>query len=305
MGDNPWIFRKYKVPGTRNINILVNLEYKNPFLFKGTNSEKLLSFLMDISELLSQNKHFSLVRMGDGEMLFLQGKLVGNMLKRGFLTDDISRYDLDAFKKSALANDYVCLHNLLCMRKLMPKINISSNQKKYSVDTVYTAIATRLMFYILKGYKVGIIGATEKLDIIKNLMKCSEYRSHLGLDDFCEYIEIPQKGCCKDPQETIRIIEKQVTGEADVYLVGISIVKLFVISHLRDKYKKPFIDIGVGVDAIAGVIPNTIPFFGDWVNYRLKGYDYSNIDFFSCQTGSSKKVEHIHWLDNCQTDSAK
>ena len=34
------------------------------------------------------------------------------------------------------------------------------------------------------------------------------------------------------------------------------------------------------IDAYAGVQDNIRPYCGDWINYKLKNYDYSNIDIW-------------------------
>ena len=38
-------------------------------------------------------------------------------------------------------------------------------------------------------------------------------------------------------------------------------------------------DVGAGIDNIAGCINIGRPYAGDWTNYRIKDYDYSNIDY--------------------------
>ena len=48
-------------------------------------------------------------------------------------------------------------------------------------------------------------------------------------------------------------------------------------------------DVGAGIDNVAGCINVTRPFAGDWTNYRLKDYDYSNIDYLRY----SGKGKHI------------
>lgn len=296
IGNNEWVWSKYRIPTLRNINVSDNYNFKNPFLINTPYSFSLVNTSILIGKLLHENKSFTLVRLGDSEMMFLDGKMIGNIVKRSFLSDDVSKFDLDFYKTKTIENDFVCIHDKVFMKNLMPDINISNESKEISFETMYQFVATKLLFYILKGYKVGIIGADKKLAVIKELMMYEEYQNYLGVDSFIEYIGIPQKGASNDYKKTMKMIEDQMTGEADIYLVGMSVVKLVVLPELKNKYNKTFIDIGVGVDAIAGIIPNTKSYFANWVNYRLINYNYSDINFFKYQRGVKNKIENIKYL---------
>ena len=48
-------------------------------------------------------------------------------------------------------------------------------------------------------------------------------------------------------------------------------------------------DVGASIDAIAGCININRPFVGDWTNYRLKDFDYSNIDYLK-YSGKGKEI---------------
>jgi hypothetical protein len=49
--------------------------------------------------------------------------------------------------------------------------------------------------------------------------------------------------------------------------------------HKFKRYKKAvYVDVGGGIDALAGCIKPDRPYAHDWVNYRIKGFDYSKID---------------------------
>ena len=66
-----------------------------------------------------------------------------------------------------------------------------------------------------------------------------------------------------------------------IFLVGIGHVKSALLYKLKE-YKKgvQFIDIGVGMDAVAGIVNNNRPYFGNWKNYRLKNETiYKDVDF--------------------------
>ena len=298
LGNNEWVWSKYRIPTIKNINISDNYSFKNPFLIKKSYTYSLLNTNILLGKLLHENKPFTIVRLGDSEMMFLDGKMVGNIVRRSFLTDDISKFDLDFYKKKTIENDFICIHDNNDMRKLMPTLKFENQKKEISFENMYQLVSTKLLFYTLKGYKIGIIGATEKVDLIKKLIEYDEYKEYLGINSFVEFIGIPQKGASGDYNKTMKMIESQMTGEADIYLVGMSVAKLVILPNLRDKYKRSFIDIGVGIDAIAGIIPNTKSYFGNWINYRIKSYDYSKINFFRYQSDVKKKIHNIKYLEN-------
>ena len=50
-----------------------------------------------------------------------------------------------------------------------------------------------------------------------------------------------------------------------------------------------FLDVGAGVDMIAGCINIRRPYAGDWTNFRIKNYDYSNIDYLK-YAGEGKEI---------------
>ena len=59
--------------------------------------------------------------------------------------------------------------------------------------------------------------------------------------------------------------------------MGIS--KLGIINKLKDCHNSIFIDIGHGMDCLAGIGNPIRPFFGLWKNYRLRDTDYDNVYF--------------------------
>lgn len=295
-GNNEWVWPNHRIPFLKNYDTNINFELKNPFFKKQSYSYSLLKSLILLSKKLHEKTPFSLVRLGDSEMLFMDGKMVGNIVKRSFLTNDVSQFDLNLYREFTLKNDFVSVGDIYFLKKFL-SFDIPKEKQIISVECVYQLIASKLLFYVLNGYKVGVIGAYEKIEIIKKLMSYAEYREYLGLNRIIEYIQIPQKGASKDYIKTMSKIEEQISGRADVYLVGISVAKLIILPKLRDKYCKVFIDIGVGIDAIAGVIPNTKPFFGNWVNYKLRDFDYSRVNFFSDQKHAKKNIENIKFLN--------
>jgi hypothetical protein len=50
------------------------------------------------------------------------------------------------------------------------------------------------------------------------------------------------------------------------------------MADLKDRGNAVFIDVGCGISALAGLVSNTRPYFDDWINFRLKDFDYSSVD---------------------------
>ena len=98
-------------------------------------------------------------------------------------------------------------------------------------------------------------------------------------------IRIPQKFACDDLDETIRAISQQIsTSDSSVFLFGVGHVKSGIIGHLKEMKNAVFIDIGSGIDALAGVIDVRRPYFGKWINFEVPNVEaYSNIDWLQVQ----------------------
>jgi len=63
------------------------------------------------------------------------------------------------------------------------------------------------------------------------------------------------------------------------------------IAH-KFKNAKPavYIDVGAGIDGLAGMLDIKRPYAGDWTNFRVKNYDYSEVH----QTWSAYKGDGKH-----------
>jgi hypothetical protein len=59
-------------------------------------------------------------------------------------------------------------------------------------------------------------------------------------------------------------------------MIGIS--KMAIAWQFKNYKDAVFIDIGCGMSALAGTCGIDRPYFGGWINYRLKNYDYSSVD---------------------------
>lgn len=153
------------------------------------------------------------------------------------------------------------------------------NKTNFSSEVLYALVATK---WIFKNFpdSIGIIAAGNKIELIKELMRKDEYRKHLGIYAVADYIEIPQKGAANDIDKLAQSLKSQIErSKARVFLVGAGSAKLGLLPILKQYSDAIFIDVGVGIDAIAGICCQDRPYFAEWVNYRLNDFDYSKIDF--------------------------
>ena len=73
--------------------------------------------------------------------------------------------------------------------------------------------------------------------------------------------------------------------------------KTGVLSYLKGYSDAVFIDVGVGIDALAGCVNQERPYFADWTNYRFKDFDYSQIDQMDYNAeGYDKSKYKTIWL---------
>ena len=149
----------------------------------------------------------------------------------------------------------------------------------FPLETVYALVATK---WIFKNFKndIGIIASENKIKLIQELMKREEYRKYLGVESFCDYIAVPEKGAANNVLPLSKEVGEKIKGSnAKIFLVGIGSAKLALVPLLKHYNDAVFIDVGGGIDAIAGILCQDRPYFAEWTNYRIKGYDYSTIDF--------------------------
>ena len=141
-----------------------------------------------------------------------------------------------------------------------------------------------------------MLGAGEKLDIIKELMKHKEYKDYLCLEKFNDYIKIPQKFACDDLNKTIEIVRDQLLNsnpETRIFLYGVGHVKSGLIHHLPKIKNAIYLDIGAGIDGLAGLLDPDRPYAKSWINYRLKNYNYNIIDMLNYDYNKDKNLKWV------------
>jgi len=90
---------------------------------------------------------------------------------------------------------------------------------------------------------------------------------------------IPQKFACNKVDEIEEDISNQlIESTSDIFLVGIGLVHSALLYRFKKYTDAVFFEIGSGICALAGVQDYLRPYFGDWINFRLKDYDYSEVE---------------------------
>jgi len=192
------------------------------------------------------------------------------------------------FVKGSLLNDYY-LTKIDKLHQEMYK-ELFKKEMDFPSEFVYGLTSNK---WFLSKFKndIGIIGADKKLEVIQMLMENDEYKNYLQLDNFSDYITIPQKFAV----DKINQIKKQVKKKLEkstskIFLIGVGHVKSALLHHLPEYKDAQFIDIGIGVDALAGIVNNERPYFGNWRNYRIKDSKiYEEIDFLI----NKNKIQNI------------
>ena len=281
----------YDIEGTSNV---LDVRYANGELSYPTFQEDLIEFKNLIIQLEKDKKGTSFVHFGDGDYFFLQKKAVGSATpgKRA-LSIPYNKFDIIPFRKGWLKADYHCVEHLNNNEQKLHELY--PGQKTIATEFLYGLTMNRWFFTQFKG-KIGLIGACEKLDIIKELMKYPEYQNYLGLEQFNDYINIPQKFACDNIDNTVNMVKTQLENsnpETFIFLYGVGHVKSGLIHHLPKIKNAIYLDIGAGIDALAGLIDPYRPYTNNWINYQMKEYNYGKIDLLQYSSSNDKNRKVI------------
>lgn len=233
---------------------------------------------------IAKKESYAVMRVGDGEANFLNGVVRGNTATRHFTTGKQPGGDyLEQFKKGLLLCDSIHIEMYKSGGRSFRGIYGGDIFSPIPLECIYALMANGK---ILKSkYKIGIIGADNKIEIIKKLLQHEEYCSYIGRDTFEDYITIPERGSSNNVNELFENIVGQLNPSIDIYLVGIGVAKMAILGKLKEQSNTVFIDVGCGISALAGLVSNDRPYFADWVNFRLKDFDYSKIDVMDAEMG--------------------
>ena len=265
----------FKIPNTVNYDPQqLKKEYKNP-----NNYPKWLDKYRELKELIKEwsikKESKVILRCFDGEWKFMQKMSIGNIQHRHYnkkITDEMVRL----FRKNIMNVDIFTSH---LTHKNERKIVLPNREIDYPMEFVYALLSSKWILNNFKN-KISLIGGSGRMKLIKKLMDKEEYRNYINQDKFNEYISVPELQGCQFIDSTIEIIKEGLkNSKSEIVLFGMGISKLGMINKLKDCHNAIFIDIGHGIDCLAGIGNPIRPYFGMWKNYRLKEIDYKKIYF--------------------------
>ena len=270
----------YKIEGTKCIH---PADINNP-LYNTKNTwpsfqEDYIKFKKIIVDSVKNKNPKVFLRMFDGEFYFLNKEAVGNVCIR-HSSKHPSEIDLNPWFSSISKCDYKCTQlyehgkdKLEHFYKIFPSEKID-----FPMEFLYAIIANKWIFKQFPK-RIALIGGESKINIIENLMQHEEYRNYLGVEKFVEYISIPETKACDNVEDIDEFFSNTLPDiDADVFLFGIGISKLYLASKFKEYKNAVFLDVGAGLSAMAGCTSLERPYFGDWTNFRLKNFNYKNTD---------------------------
>ena len=271
------IAQEYRISGCTNLAHAS--AYQNPEVYPDFRSHY-WEFLSNLDSAIVAGQSHTYLHIGDGDYYVLTGQAIGSARpgKRAISKpiDARTRQRLlrnveKATYRSALI--YPNYRNLLSKR--FPSLSLD-----YATEFIYASLSSR---WLLKKYgpRIGLIGAGPKIRLIKDLMASEMYRSYLGTESFGSYVEIPQKFAADNPGELISSLRDQMgASNVDLYLLGMGSSKMAVLHELPRIQEAIYLDVGVGIDALAGIVNPWRPYFGSWVNHQFRDPSrYDDIDF--------------------------
>jgi hypothetical protein len=274
------------------INDTINLDQHTCFHDKNTYpdfQENLWKFKAHITKLVDNKESATFYKFGDGDYRFLTKQSVGSATpgKRA-LSKSYDEIGHEKFVEGSQKCDYYTCEIYPENRNMFR--GVINKEIDYPAEYGYGLVANKWFFEQFKG-RIGLLGASEKLYVIEELMSHKEYQDYLGLESFTDYIHFPQKYACDDIDLVEKFIGKQLKeSSSDIFLLGIGHSKSAILHRFKKYTNAIFMDVGAGIDMIAGSINNTRPYAGSWVNYRLRDYNYSNIDYLNYRGKGAHKI---------------
>ena len=254
---------------------------------------KFLEFKEELVSNSKENINNTYYKFGDGDYyLFKKNTEIGNLKpgRRDIKKNDFLAHNDEAFKEIKKGSQNC--DKYLCEIKFMDLFKEVMGDKAidYPAEYAYGIISSKWVF---KNFnKIALIGSNKKLEIIKNLMEYSEYQEYLGIDKFEDYIGIPQVfGLSKRNSIYKKIRKKVEKSNAEIFLSGVGLLQNTLLSELKPHIKVPLVTVGVGIDAISGLVDVNRPYFGEWKNYQIKNLTiYKKINDTFMKTTNSKDV---------------
>lgn len=259
----------------KNYNEDINVQFYQSVWSQNSKYEEFKNFILD---LVNNKESKTFYKFSDGEYYWLTNNQIGSV-QSGKRDSNTTKRDLRPFQEGVLKCDYLMCQ--LLNRHVEWFRSYFNRDFDFPVDYVYSLVSDKWFTRTFNG-KIGIIGADNKLDLIKSLCEKEEYLNYLEFDGFTDYIRVPQKYLCDNIDSVeLEIAESLRNSSSDIFLIGIGHAQQALLHRLK-KYKNAvYIVIGSGVDAYAGIQDNTRPYMGEWINYQLKNFDYSKVDVWS------------------------
>ena len=238
---------------------------------------------------VQERRSLSVIRGGDGDGYFLQRRAIGNIPTRQYTKgDDMRGVDIRLFREGFLKCDLKLVEMFLPNQRLFQEVYGRNVFSDIPVECVYALIASRRL--LKTPWSIGIIGNDHLLPVIQRLLVHPEYRGYIGRSAFQDYIPVPQRGAANEPLALAESIRARLRGDVQLYLVGMGSAKMAVLHRLAQDSNAVFLDVGVCIQALAGVVNVKRAYFADWVNFRLKDYDYGKVDTMLADMGPASGV---------------
>jgi hypothetical protein len=256
--------------------------------------EKLDFFKENLISNLNNKIPTSMSRFGDGDYYFLNQIPKGSAKpgKRA-LSKPYSDIDMEPFKQGYLKNDF---NFCLVTSQHQNQFNeMFTRPMDFPSEIIYGLVANRWIFRNV-NHKIGIIGAKPKVKIIKKLMQHDRYKDYLEKEAFNDYLYIDQNFACDNLSKTKKNLFKQVEkSESELFLVGVGHVKSGLLHELKKVKPAVYLDIGVGVDALAGLVNIYRPYFGKWKNHKISNNKllYRKVDVLINNYGTLGRVTEL------------
>ena len=284
----------YSVEDALDANQITEEQRKN-HPFYSAFQEDLQKFKDLVLDLEKTKTGATFVHFGDGDYYFMKKIPCGSATPgRRALSIPYEQFDILPYIEGWKKADYHCVEYLECpMRGRLEEL--FPNSTTIATEFLYGLTMSRWFTKTFKG-KIGLIGAKDKMDLIQELMKRKEYQEYLGLEKFNDYICVPQKFACDDLEGTVQMVKEQLENadpETFIYLYGVGHVKSGLIHRLKEFKNAIYLDVGGGIDGLAGCIDPDRPYAKAWVNHRLTNYFYGNIDYLNYNQGNDVNICYL------------
>jgi hypothetical protein len=282
----------YCIEGTSNIctRETEGPEYNTPATWP-TFQEDWIQLKETILRDVSNNTAKVYLRIFDGEFWFLKGQKVGNVGTRHCsrqLTSDFLKQFYDGFLKADVVSTQLYAEEMDTYKSLFP-------QRPFDIpmELLYSLVSSRWIFQHFPG-SIALIGGNEKITVIQELMKHSEYRNYIGVTAFTDYISVPERFACDDTEAVFNSMKDQIrASKAKVFLFGMGISKLAIAYRFKEISSAQFIDVGCGISALAGTTSVERPYFGSWTNFRLRNWNYGAMDPIDFKDTANRNIRYV------------